>query len=287
MDGLSFLRKLQAEDPIPVVICSGLSGQYAEAAILALEEGAREVVTKPKLGVRDFLHESAIRIIDAVRGAAGARWRSTRLRPASKPLVSAPRSALRITSDKVVALGASTGGTEALRFLLESMPPDAPGMVIVQHMPEGFTAAFARRLHSLCRIEVKEAISGDRVNEGRALIAPGNRHLVVVRSGAHYVVEVMDGPLVSRHRPSVDVLFQSVSQAAGPHALGILMTGMGEDGADGLLAMKQSGAMTFAQDEASCVVFGMPRAAIVRGAVHQVLPLTRIPHAILTSAREA
>ncbi|PTL76433.1 chemotaxis response regulator protein-glutamate methylesterase [Vitiosangium sp. GDMCC 1.1324] len=287
MDGLSFLRKLRAEDPIPVVICSGLTGHYAEAAILALEEGASEVVTKPKLGVRDFLHESAIRIIDAVRAAAGTRWRTARPRPVAKPLGPVPRPALRITSDKVVALGASTGGTEALRFLLEAMPPDAPGMVIVQHMPEGFTAAFAKRLHGLCRIEVKEAANGDRVNEGRALIAPGNRHLVLVRSGAHYAVEVMDGPLVSRHRPSVDVLFRSVSQAAGPNALGVLMTGMGDDGADGLLAMKQSGAMTFAQDEASCVVFGMPRAAIVRGAVHQVLPLTRIPQAILTSAREA
>jgi two-component system chemotaxis response regulator CheB len=226
MDGLTFLRKLMAEDPIPVVVCSGLGGQGTEAALRALEEGAVEVVTKPKFGVRDFLHESAVMVIDTVRGAAQARVRPRK--PADRPpqqrltadavLPAREKSPLMVTTDKVVALGASTGGTEALRAVLEAMPPDAPGLVIVQHMPEGFTAAFAQRLNQTCQIEVKEAANKDRVRQGRALIAPGNRHTVLVRSGAHYAVQVMNGPLVSRHRPSVDVLFRSVARAAGPNA---------------------------------------------------------------------
>jgi len=194
---------------------------------------------------------------------------------------------LSVTTDKVVAVGASTGGTEALRLLLEAMPPDCPGLVIVQHMPELFTSAFARRLQQLCHIEVKEAADGDRVLQGRALIAPGNRHLRVRRSGGHYQVELLDGARISGHKPSVDVLFHSVARAAGANAVGVLLTGMGEDGADGLLAMKQAGAVTLAQDEASCVVFGMPRAAIERGAVDQVLPLGAIGEAVRRRARSS
>ena len=292
MDGLTFLRKIMLEDPIPVVVCSGLAGQGTEAALRALEEGAVEVVTKPKFGVRDFLHESAVMLIDTVRGAAQAHLRprgassGSSSRRATVDAVPPPKkSALTFTSDKVVAIGASTGGTEALRAVLEAMPPDAPGLVVVQHMPEGFTAAFAQRLNQTCPIEVKEAARGDRVREGRALIAPGNRHTVLVRSGAHYTVDVTDGPLVSRHRPSVDVLFRSVAQAVGPNAVGVILTGMGNDGATGLLEMKQAGAPTIAQDEATCVVFGMPKEAILRGAVDEVVPLSQIPALLLKMTR--
>jgi len=288
MDGLSFLRKIMAEDPIPVVVCSGLGGRGTEAAMRALDEGAVEVVAKPKLGIKDFLQDSATLLSDAVRAAAQARMRPRGVPERQAPVgeaVSAARPALRLTSDKVVAIGASTGGTEALRELLMALPPDAPGLVIVQHMPELFTAAFARRLNDLCRVEVREAANGDRVIEGRALIAPGNRHTRLRRSGAHYTVEVSDGPLVSRHRPSVDVLFQSVARAAGPNAIGVILTGMGDDGADGLLDMHRAGAVTIAQDEASCVVFGMPKEAIARGAVEDVLALQRIPEALLAGAR--
>jgi two-component system chemotaxis response regulator CheB len=292
MDGLTFLRKIMAEDPIPVVICSGLVGRGTEAALRALEEGAVEVMAKPKLGVRDFINESAQTLIDTVRGAAQARVRPTspalqlsqRRLTADAVLPPLQKSSLTITTDKVVAIGASTGGTEALRWVLESMPPDAPGLIIVQHMPEGFTAAFAERLNQTCQIEVKEAAHHDRVMPGRALIAPGNRHTVLVRSGAYYTVEVIDGPLVSRHRPSVDVLFRSVARAAGPNAVGVIMTGMGSDGAEGLLEMKRAGAATIGQDEATCVVFGMPKEAIDRGAVDEVLPLSRIPAATLKRA---
>jgi two-component system chemotaxis response regulator CheB len=249
-------------------------------------------MAKPKFGVRDFLHDSALMLIDTVRGAAQARVRHLRsaLQPSEQrltadavlpPLQNPP---LTLTTDKVVAIGASTGGTEALRSVLEAMPPDAPGLVIVQHMPEGFTAAFAERLNQTCQIEVKEAVNHDRVIQGRALIAPGNRHTVLVRSGAHYAVEVIDGPLVSRHRPSVDVLFRSVARAAGPNAVGVIMTGMGSDGAEGLLEMKRAGAATIGQDEATCVVFGMPKEAIDRGAVDEVIPLPRIPAVTLKRA---
>ena len=290
MDGLTFLRKIVREDPIPVVICSALTGPDTSIGLQALEEGAVDVVTKPRLGVRDFLHESAVVLIDAVRAAARTAGRKL----VASPLVVTPRLnadamlpaksavALSVTSDKVVAIGASTGGTEALKSILESMPPDAPGLVVVQHMPEGFTAAFAQRLNQSCRIEVKEAANGDRVAAGRALIAPGNLHIMVRRNGAQYAVEVTDGPLVSRHRPSVDVLFRSVAQSAGPNAVGVIMTGMGNDGAEGLLEMKHSGAFTLAQDEASCVVFGMPKEAIERGAVDRVVGLSGITAAILT-----
>jgi two-component system chemotaxis response regulator CheB len=293
MDGLSFLRRIMTEDPIPVVVCSGLAGAGTHAALQAMEEGAVAVVGKPRLGIREFLNDSAIALEEALRGAAAARLgRRTRARMAPDqgsqardlpPRLPGPR--LRLTTDRVLALGASTGGTEALRSILESMPPDCPGIVIVQHMPEVFTKAFADRLNQTCRVEVKEAAQGDRVAEGRALVAPGNRHTTVIRDGAHYVVAVEDGPLVTRHRPSVDVLFRSVADAAGPNAVGVILTGMGSDGAEGLLAMKRAGAATIAQDEASCVVFGMPKEAITRGAVDDVMPLSRIPAFLLSRAR--
>jgi two-component system chemotaxis response regulator CheB len=291
MDGLTFLRELMREEvPVPVVVCSGLAGPGSELAVRALQEGAVEIIPKPPLGVGDFLRESRARFVESLRNAAKARPRRVPYRPpvrgVLKPVERPATSLLTVTTDKVVAVGASTGGTEALRQLLESMPPDGPGLVIVQHMPEQFTSAFARRLNQLCRIEVKEAEPGDRVLRGRALIAPGNRHLRVKRTGGHYQVEVLDGARVSGHKPSVDVLFHSVARAAGENAVGVLLTGMGDDGADGLLRMKQAGAATIAQDEASCVVFGMPRAAIERGAVDEVLPLTAIGEAVRRRVRQ-
>jgi two-component system chemotaxis response regulator CheB len=289
MDGLTFLQRIMAEDPIPVVVCSGLAGPGTEVALHALEEGAVDVVAKPRLGVKGFLEDSARRIVQVVRAASEARVRArVRLPPARRlgadAVLPAGRAAIRVireTTHKVVVVGASTGGTEAVRALLEELPPDAPGIAIVQHMPEVFTAQFARRLDQLCRIEVKEAQGDDRLVPGRALVAPGNRHLVVRRSGALYFVDVVDGPPVSLHRPSVDVLFRSAAQAAGPNAVGVILTGMGDDGANGLAEMKAAGARTIAQDEATSVVFGMPKEAIARGAVDEVLPLPRIAAAVL------
>jgi two-component system, chemotaxis family, protein-glutamate methylesterase/glutaminase len=250
------------------------------------------VVEKPRLGVRDFLHEQSRRLMETVQEAAQARVRprsraavpARPLHTADAVLAARPSPPLERTTDKVVAVGASTGGTEALRLILESLPPDAPGLVVVQHMPEAFTRAFAERLDKTCRIEVKEAETGDRVHPGRALIAAGNHHLLVRRSGAQYKVDVVDGPHVSRHRPSVDVLFRSVAQAAGPNSVGVLLTGMGRDGADGLLEMKHVGAATIAQDEATSVVFGMPKEAIVLGAADEVVPLPEIAATLLRRA---
>jgi two-component system chemotaxis response regulator CheB len=289
MDGMTFLEKLMSQNPVPVVVCSGLTGPRTEAAIRALEIGAVDIITKPRIGIRGFLEESAVLLEDTVRAAATARVsKFRRLRDHSSkyhsadiviPAVVLPASAHQ--REKIVAIGASTGGTEALLQVLEQMPENCPGIVAVQHMPEGFTAAFAKRLNGICRIEIKEATDGDKVVPGRAYIAPGNRQTLVRRIGSTYFLEVRDGPLVSRHRPSVNVLFRSVAQTAGASAVGILMTGMGDDGADGLLEMKQADALTIAQDEASCVVFGMPREAILRGAAREVLSLSRIPSAIL------
>jgi two-component system chemotaxis response regulator CheB len=289
MDGITFLERLMAQHPVPVVICSGLTGPRTIAAIRALEIGAVDIITKPKIGIRGFLEESALLLEDTVRAAATAqvgKFRKCRgaylknhTADALIPSVSIPASTPR--SEKIVAIGASTGGTEALLQVLEQMPAGCPGIVAVQHMPEVFTAAFARRLDGICRIEVREAADGDKIVPGRAYIAQGNRHLLVHRVGSTYFLELRDGATVSRHRPSVDVLFRSVAQAAGASAVGILMTGMGADGADGLLAMKDAGALTIAQDEASCVVFGMPREAILRGAAEEILPLSNIASAIL------
>lgn len=289
MDGMTFLRKLMAESPLPVVICSGLTGPNTDAAIRALEGGAVDIITKPKIGVRGFLEESAVLLEDTVRAAAAARIRRARRYsvPTANIYSKEKHPHLQTASkekEKIIAIGASTGGTEALLHLFERMSQDCPGIVAVQHMPEGFTAAFARRLNSNCAIEVREAADGDQIVPGRAYIAPGNRHTYVRRMGPTYFLEVRDGALVSRHRPSVNVLFRSVAQAAGPHAVGVLLTGMGDDGADGLLEMKRANAFTIAQDEATCVVFGMPREAILLGAAEEVLPLQRIPEAMLRRA---
>lgn len=290
MDGITFLQKLMSQHPIPVVICSGLAGKGSETALKALEFGAVEIIEKPRLGTKRFLEESKIRICQAVKAAAAARIKRI---PAMSVSLAAPKltadaviekptgKSMVRTTEKVVAIGASTGGTEALRILLEAMPPDAPGIVIVQHMPEHFTAAFAKRLDGLCRITVKEAADDDTVIRGRALIAPGNRHLLLKRSGARYFVELKDGPLVCRHRPSVDVLFRSTARYAGKNAVGVILTGMGDDGARGLLEMKEAGAATIAQDEDSCIVFGMPNEAIKRGCVDNVLALGRIPGQVI------
>jgi two-component system, chemotaxis family, protein-glutamate methylesterase/glutaminase len=284
MDGLTFLRKVMSEDPLPVVVCSALAGRGTEVALRALEEGAVDVVQKPRIALHEFLADSNTMLMDTIRAAASARTRRRLAIPAPRaaPVVLGPT--VRRTSAKVVAMGASTGGTEALREILEAMPTDAPGIVIVQHMPEVFTAAFARRLNETCRIEVKEAADGDRVIDGRALIAPGNQHVEVRRDGAQYRVHLTSGPLVSRHRPSVDVLFRSVAKAAGVNAIGAILTGMGNDGAAGLLEMRQAGATTIAQDEATSIVFGMPGAAILRGAAQTVHPLPLIAPAIVNAA---
>ncbi|MGD1093844.1 MAG: chemotaxis response regulator protein-glutamate methylesterase [Bryobacteraceae bacterium] len=291
MDGLTFLRKIMSQHPIPVVICSSLAEEGAQSTLQALEYGAVEIIAKPRLGSKQFLEESSVMLCQAVRAAAVARLRRPGPSQAVQPKLTAdailPRAktAMLETTEKVVVVGASTGGTEALRSLLEVMPADAPGIVIVQHMPELFTRAFANRLDGLCRISVKEAESNDTVLRGRALIAPGNHHLLLKRSGARYYVDIKDGPLVSRHRPSVDVLFRSAARYAGPNAVAVIMTGMGDDGANGMLEMKQAGAVTLAQDEATSVVFGMPNEAIKRGAVYKILPLQDIAGSILAHTR--
>ncbi len=290
MDGITFLHKIMLQHPIPVVMCSSLTENGSETAIKALEYGAVDIIQKPKMGVRQFIEESKILICDVVKAAAKVHIKKTVIKPINvEPKLTAdaimPKNINRAmiqTTEKVVVVGASTGGTEALRVLLEALPEDAPGIVIVQHMPEHFTAAFARRLDGICRVTVKEAENDDSVFPGRVLIAPGNRHLLLKRSGARYYVEVKDGPLVSRHRPSVDVLFRSAARYAGKNAVGLIMTGMGDDGAKGMLEMKQAGAFTIAQDEKSCVVFGMPKEAIKLGAIDLVTSLDLLAGAVLT-----
>ncbi|MGE5351365.1 MAG: protein-glutamate methylesterase/protein-glutamine glutaminase [Acidobacteriota bacterium] len=283
MDGLTFLQKIMTQHPIPVVICSSLTGDGSLTALKAIELGAVEIITKPKLGTKQFFEEAKIRICDAVKAASRASLKKV-VRPISvEPKHTADvileKSASRAmikTTEKVIVVGASTGGTEALRVFLEELPLYSPGIVIVQHMPEGFTRAFAKRLDSICKITVKEAENGDAVLRGHALIAPGNHHLLLKRSGAKYYVEIKEGPMVCRHRPSVDVLFRSAARYAGSNAVGILMTGMGDDGAKGLLEMRQAGAYTIAQDEKTSVVFGMPHEAIKLDAAQAVLPLEQI-----------
>ena len=312
MDGISFLRKIMAERPTPVVMCSTLTEAGAATTMQALAEGAVSFVTKPKLGLRDFLGDPSNGLVAAVRAAAVANVRGLRpqgaaaqavasaapwsaARAAGQPAAhtaahhaphTAPRpgaplpgtatGAMAVTTDRLIAIGSSTGGVQAIEAVLTALPRTTPGILIVQHMPERFTAALATRLNSLCAMEVKEAADGDRVIDGRVLIAPGGRHMQLYRSGAHYLVSVRDGPLVNRHTPSVDVLFKSVAHSAGANALGVILTGMGDDGARGLLDMQHAGARTAAQDEASCVVFGMPREAIARGAADEVLPLSAV-----------
>ncbi|MBU3888699.1 chemotaxis response regulator protein-glutamate methylesterase [Methylosinus sp. KRF6] len=288
MDGITFLRKIMSQKPMPVVICSSLTEAGSKALVDAMEAGAVDVIAKPHIATKQFLMEAKVRVSDAVRAAAHSKRRSavSRANIVERKLtadVMLPPPALRSIhrpTETIVCIGASTGGTEALRDVLEALPETSPGMVIVQHMPQHFTAAFARRLNGLCRVEVKEAEDGDLVHAGRVLIAPGNRHLLLQRNGTRYHVAIKDGPLVSRHRPSVDVLFRSAAQCAGANAVGVIMTGMGDDGAKGLLEMKQAGARTIAQDEQSCVVFGMPKEAIAIGAVGKITPLSAIAREI-------
>jgi len=284
MDGITFLKKLMSQHPLPVVVCSSLAEKGAETTLKALEYGALEIITKPKVGTKRFLEDSSVLICDTVKAAAEAGIKKTQIHKyleispklTADVILAKPTSRSMIaTTEKVVVVGASTGGTEALREFLEAMPEDAPGIVIVQHMPEHFTAEFAKRLNGLCRVTVKEAENNDSVIKGRALIAPGNHHLLLKRSGARYLVEIKDGPLVSRHRPSVDVLFRSSARYAGKNAVGVIMTGMGDDGAKGMLEMKEEGSYNIAQDEESCVVFGMPKEAIKLGAVDIILPLKK------------
>jgi two-component system, chemotaxis family, protein-glutamate methylesterase/glutaminase len=297
MDGITFLRKLMSQHPVPVVMCSSLTEQGSETLMQALEAGAVDVILKPRIDAAHYLQDAKVRICDAVKGAARARLK--RMPKSARTPVEGvhaptkklnadvmlpaphPRQAMARTTETIICIGASTGGTESLRVLLEALPVDSPPIMIVQHMPEKFTAAFARRLDGLCQVEVKEAADGDTALRGRVLIAPGDRHMLLQRSGARYYVAVKEGPLVSRHRPSVDVLFRSAARFAGANAVGIIMTGMGDDGARGMLEMKQAGAHTVAQDEATSVVFGMPKEAIALGAVDKILPLDHLAAELL------
>lgn len=295
MDGLTFLRKLMSERPTAVVICSSLTEKGTETALQAMAAGAADVITKPRAGLKEFLQQSAAELVHAVRGAAKANLRALQAKPrpqtavptrcSADVILPASGQAMAQTTERVVAIGTSTGGTQALEQVLVRLPRVCPGLVIVQHMPEKFTASFADRLNTLCAIEVREARNNDRVLPGLALIAPGGKHMVLKRSGAFYQVQVLDGPHVNRHRPSVDVLFRSVARFAGRNATGIIMTGMGDDGARGLKEMFDAGAETFAQDEASCVVFGMPREALKLGGVSQVVALDDIALRVVESGR--
>ena len=287
MDGLTFLQRIMAQHPIPVIICSSHTTEGSDITMRALEYGAVDIITKPRLATDTFLAESQIVICDAVKAAAGVRPErlSGRTDPRRKLTADAmlakgnPEAAMART-DTIIVVGASTGGTEAIAVFLESLPAEMPGIVIVQHMPENFTRSFAQNLDSFCRMTVREAADNDVVRPGQVLIAPGGRHTLLKRNGAHYSVEVRDGPLVSRHRPSVDVLFRSAARFAGRNAIGVILTGMGDDGALGMKEMHDAGARTYAQDEKSCVVFGMPKEAIRFGGVDQVLPLEQIPAAV-------
>lgn len=293
MDGITFLKKIMSERPTPVVICSTLTEEGTETTMQALSSGAVDIITKPQLGIKGFLEESKTRLVEAVKSAAVAKVKKLSVAQSRHPVeVSAKVSAdavlkphagkaMDVTTDKVIAIGASTGGTQALEAILTALPSGTPGIVIVQHMPEIFTAAFANRLNNICEIEVKEAEHWDRVIPGRAIIAQGNKHMVLKRSGAQYHVEVKDGPFVNRHRPAVDVLFRSVAKEAGKNAMGIILTGMGDDGAAGLLEMHNQNAYTIAQDEESCVVFGMPKEAIKKGGVDDIMPLSKMPQKMI------
>jgi two-component system chemotaxis response regulator CheB len=308
MDGLTFLRKIMSQRPIPVVICSSLAQAGSDTFMQALEAGAVDVVAKPRVDTAQFLQESRMRICDAARAAAHARMRGVAraapVVPAADMKVEAKLTADAIlpplsehrresliarlpVTEPIVAIGASTGGTEALREVLEALPAESPAILIVQHMPEKFTTAFARRLDSTCAVRVKEAEDGDLVQPGQVLLAPGNLHMTLVRNGTRYTVKIADGPHVSRHRPSVDVLFRSAAQSAGRNAMGMLLTGMGDDGARGLLEMRQMGCHTLAQDEASSVVFGMPKEAIQRGAAVRIQPLAKMAGEIIAWGRRA
>lgn len=292
MDGITFLKKIMSQHPIPVIIISTLTSKGTETALSALEWGAVEVVLKPELHTAEQRKEASMLLVDKVKAASHAVIHRRRLGLAKAPKSVKPKltadavlskpnpTSLVKTTEKIVAVGASTGGTEALKTFLESFPLDSPGIVIVQHMPELFTKQFADRLNEQCKITVKEAKNGDTVLRGQALISPGNKHMLLKRSGARYYVEVTEGPLVNRHRPSVDVLFRSVARYAGKNAVGVIMTGMGNDGAQGLLEMKNSGAFTIAQNEKTCIVFGMPKEAIKLNAVDKIMSIYSIAYEV-------
>lgn len=295
MDGITFLKKIMSQHPIPVIIISTLTASGTETAMAALESGAVEVVQKPQLHTQEQRKEASLMLIDKVKAASHAVIHRRRIAQAKAPKSVKPKltadamlqkpnptsGSLVKTTEKIVAVGASTGGTEALKTFLESFPIDSPGIVIVQHMPELFTKQFADRLNEQCKITVKEATSGDAVLRGQALISPGNKHMMLKRSGARYYVEISDGPLVNRHRPSVDVLFRSVARYAGKNAVGVIMTGMGNDGAQGLLEMKNTGAYTIAQNEKTCIVFGMPKEAIKLKAADKIMSIYSIAYEVL------
>lgn len=295
MDGITFLKKIMAEHPTPVVICSTLTEKGADVTMQAMASGAVDIITKPKAGLKDFLADHKTQMIDAIKAASMAKVsKSGRVAvqshthpPKINPklnadaVLSSCSKPMSETTDRVVAIGTSTGGTQALERVLTQLPRNAPGIIVVQHMPEQFTAAFAKRLDSVCQITVKEAEMNDRVMPGQCLIANGGRHMILKRSGAQYRVVLKDGPLISRHRPSVDVLFRSVANSAGRNALGVIMTGMGDDGASGMKEMHDAGAYTVAQNERTCVVYGMPKEAVKMGAVDVEVPLDDIPKMIM------
>ena len=287
MDGLTFLRQVMESDPIPTVICSTLTTDGSKAALEALAAGAVAVVAKPRLGLKQFLEESRRELLQALKTAARSRPKAT-ARSSPPPTAMAQAGGTRpvvaglhaLSVNKPVVLGSSTGGTQAIESMLLQLPGDAPGIAIVQHMPEKFTAMYAQRLNGLCAMNVREAKDGDRLERGVVLIAPGGRHMQLKKNGGQYYVSVADGPPVNRHKPSVDVLFRSAAECAGRDALAIILTGMGDDGARGMKAMHDRGARTIAQDEQSCVVFGMPKEAIATGGVDEILPLSRMAGAI-------
>lgn len=296
MDGLTFLRKIMSQHPIPVVVISSLTTEGTEVAMKALEYGASEIIGKPAMNAAQFINESKIVLCDAVKAASQAKLKRRKIAEPQKPLVTPKLSAdvildkassysRIIDTDKIIVLGASTGGTEAIRTFLKSLPAKMPGIAIVQHMPEGFTKSFANSLNNICELEVKEAEQGDRLYQGRVLIAPGNKHMLLKRVGKEYSVDVKEGPLVNRHRPSVDVLFRSAARYAGNNATGILLTGMGNDGAKGLLELKESGAHTIAQDEASSIVFGMPKEAIKLGAADEIIALDKLAPYVMSKMK--
>ena len=305
-DGITFLKEIMKDHPTPVVICSSLTEKNAAITIDAMRAGAVEVLTKPRIGVKDFFNEASMMIIDAVKAASQANLKILRRssethrlqkpvgeEPPKRKLTPNPKLSADVIlpakagkpmterTERFIAIGASAGGTQAIEEVLKDLPANSPGIVIVQHMPEKFTQAFADRLDRVCAVTVREATDGDSVEQGLVLIAPGNRHMLVNRKGRHYSVAIKDGPPVSRHRPAVDVLFRSVAQHAGKNALGIILTGMGDDGAVGMLEMHKAGVPTIAQNKETCIVFGMPKEAIDRGGVDTVLPLQKIPEAII------
>ncbi len=291
MDGVTFLKKIMAEHPTPVIICSTLTEKGAEITMQAMSAGAVDIITKPKVNLSKFLQESKANIVDIVKAAAGSKPRiikqATVATPTNTDRLPNNIKPMMQTTDRVVVIGTSTGGTQALEYLFTQLPRTAPPIVVVQHMPEHFTAAFAKRLDGICQVTVKEAVQNDRALPGVVLIAPGGKHMLLQRSGAQYRVDVKDGPLVSRHRPSVDVLFRSSAQSAGANAVGIILTGMGDDGAHGMKEMHDAGALTIAQDETSCVVYGMPKEAVKLGAVDGILPLSAIPQLIMQAPTRA